>query len=153
MTIRFAVIGVAVALALAPGTAGAFTGGDDSAGSADYAAGKESASAGEYETAIGFLAKAAEADPNDADTHNLLGYSFRNMGDVESAFRHYREALRIEPKHRAANEYIGELYLELGDVANAEAHLKVLDKACFFGCEEYTELKEAVAAYKASHGG
>ncbi len=42
---------------------------------------------------------------------------------------------------------------ELGDLANAEAHLEVLDKACFFGCSEYTELKEEIEAYKAGHGG
>ena len=155
MTIRFAVIGVAVALALAPGDAGAFTGGDeaDRPGGADYAAGKTASASGDYPAAIEYLTKSAAADPESPDSHNLLGYSFRKMGNVEKAFEHYREALSIDPKHRGANEYMGELYLELGDLANAEAHLKVLDKACFFGCEEYTELKEAVAAYKAARGG
>ena len=154
MTIRLAAAGLALGLALAPGDAGAFVGnGDDKPGNADYAAGRTASASGDYQTAIEYLTKAAAADPDSADSHNLLGYSFRKMGNVEKAFEHYRKALRIDPKHRGANEYIGELYLELGDLANAEAHLKVLDKACFFGCEEYTELKEAVAAYKASHGG
>ena len=157
MTIRLAAAGLALALALAPGDAGAFSGGGDrpaaKPGAADYAAGKKASDASDYKTAIIFLTKATAADPNSADGHNLLGYSFRKLGNVEKAFEHYREALRIEPKHRGANEYIGELYLELGDLANAEAHLEVLDKACFFGCREYTELKEAVRAYKASHGG
>ena len=159
MTIRLAAAGLALALALAiaPGDAGAFSGGGDppaaAPGAADYAAGKKASDAGNYETANTFLAKASAADPTNADSHNLLGYGYRKMGNVEKAFEHYREALRIEPKHRGANEYIGELYLELGDLANAEAHLEVLDKACFFGCREYTELKEEVEAYKASHGG
>ncbi len=154
MTIRLAVAGLALALALAPGDAGAFTGEEaDRPGSVDYAAGKKASASGDYPTAIEYLTKAAAADPDSPDSHNLLGYSFRKMGDVEKAFEHYREALRIKPKHRGANEYMGELYLELGDLANAEAHLKVLDKACFFGCREYTELKEAIEAYKAARGG
>jgi len=28
----------------------------------------------------------------------------------------------------------------------------VLDDACFFGCDEYTELKNAIAAYKTKTG-
>jgi len=30
--------------------------------------------------------------------------------------------------------------------------LAVLDKACFFGCEEYSELKAMIAAYQAKTG-
>ena len=154
MTIRFAAAGLALALALAPGDAGAFLGNEaDRPGGADYAAGKKASASGDYPAAIEFLTKASAADPDSPDSHNLLGFSFRKLGNVEKAFEHYREALRIEPKHRGANEYMGELYLELGDLANAEAHLKVLDKACFFGCKEYTELKEAIKAYKAARGG
>ena len=40
----------------------------------------------------------------------------------------------------------------LDQLAKAEERLKVLDKACFFGCEEYSELKEKIAAYKAKTG-
>jgi hypothetical protein len=41
----------------------------------------------------------------------------------------------------------------MGDVPKAEERLAVLDKVCFFGCEEYSELKEAIADYKAKNGG
>ncbi len=61
----------------------------------------------------------------------------------------YQKALAIKPDHRGANEYIGELYLETGKPAKARERLKVLDSACFFGCEEYDELKAAIAAYEA----
>jgi hypothetical protein len=37
-----------------------------------------------------------------------------------------------------------------GDLAGAESLLAKLDKICFFGCEEYSELKEAVEKFKAS---
>ena len=75
------------------------------------------------------------------------------MGNTAKAFEHYGIALELEPKHRGANEYLGELYLETGQLEKAEQRLKVLDQACFFGCEEYDELKEAIEAYKARTNG
>ena len=153
MTIRLAVAGLALALALAPGDAGAFLGNQaDRPGGADYAAGKKASASGDYPAAIEFLIKASAADPDSPDSHNLLGYSFRKMGNVEKAFEHYREALRIDPKHRGANEYIGELYLETNDLAKAEKHLLRLGKVCAYSCPEYDDLKKDVKAYKASTG-
>jgi len=66
-----------------------------------------------------------------------------------AAERYYDEALRIEPQHRGALEYSGELYLQTGNLAKAEQRLAALDKACRFGCEEYSDLKKAIAQYKA----
>jgi len=91
-------------------------------------------------------------DSSDADAYNLLGFSHRKLGDVEAALAHYGKALALEPKHRGANEYLGELYLELGQLDKARERLKVLDGACFFGCEEYSELKAKIAAYQAQAG-
>jgi hypothetical protein len=56
--------------------------------------------------------------------------------------------LQIDPQHRGANEYLGELYLQIGQLDKAEERLEVLDKECFFGCEEFDELKEAIADYR-----
>lgn len=91
-------------------------------------------------------------DTGNADWQNLMGYSLRKSAppDLASAERHYDEALRLNPKHRGALEYSGELYLMKGDLAKAEARLAVLDKLCTLPCEEYTDLKKAVAAYKAN---
>ena len=83
---------------------------------------------------------------------NYLGFSHRKLGNYEEAERYYLRALEIEPEHRGANEYIGELYLETDRPELAEERLQVLDDACFFGCEEYDELKEAIEAYKAAKG-
>src|SRR2546422_10275801 len=66
------------------------------------------------------------------------------------AEKFYNEALRIDPKRRGALEYSGELYLQTGDLAKAEQRLSALDKACRFGCAEYSDLKKAIAQYKAS---
>ena len=69
--------------------------------------------------------------------------------DFAGAEKFYDEALRIDPRHRGALEYSGELYLQTGDLAKAEQRLATLDKTCRFGCSEYSELKKAIAQYKA----
>jgi tetratricopeptide (TPR) repeat protein len=81
-----------------------------------------------------------------------MGYSLRKAAtpDLNAAERYYNEALRIDPKHRGALEYSGELYLMKGDLAKAEQRLAALDKACFMPCEEFTDLKKAVQAFKAN---
>ena len=98
------------------------------------------------------LKQALAANPNMADYHNLYAYSLRKgpNPDMAVVFSHYTEALRIDPKHRAAHEYSGEAYLVVGDLPKAKAHLAALDRLCFFGCEEYTDLKKAVAQYESS---
>ena len=91
-------------------------------------------------------------DPASAEWNNLMGYSLRkaDAANAAEAEKHYNEALRIEPRHRGALEYSGELYLMTGNLAKAEERLAALDKACFLPCEEYTDLKKAVARYKAA---
>jgi Flp pilus assembly protein TadD len=121
--------------------------------STDFTAGETAAMDGNFEAAVGYLSKVVNTDPTNADGYNLLGFSYRKLGNVELAFENYRAALEIEPNHQGANEYIGELYLQLGDLANAEKHLKVLDEACFFGCQAYTDLKTAIKKFKLRQGG
>ena len=89
-------------------------------------------------------------DPASADWHNLMGYSLRKNQppDYVGAERHYDEALRLNPQHRGALEYSGELYLLTNRPALAEARLAALDKACLLPCDEYTDLKQAIARYK-----
>jgi len=82
------------------------------------------------------------------------GYSLRKAPtpDFAGAGKFYDEALRIDPRHRGALEYSGELYLQTGDLARAEQRLAALDKACFLPCAEYSDLKKAIAQYKANGG-
>jgi len=91
-------------------------------------------------------------DTGDADWNNLMGYSLRKSGSTNAAEseKFYNEALRINPKHRGALEYSGELYLMTGNLPMAEQRLAALDKACLLSCEEYRDLKKAVASYKAN---
>ena len=121
--------------------------------SADFKAGETAAMDGNFEAAVGYFTKVVNTDPTNADGYNLLGFSYRKLDNIEQAFENYNEALKLDPNHLGTNEYIGELYLELGDLAAAEKHLKVLDEACFFGCEAYSDLKTAIKNYKAKQGG
>jgi len=104
-----------------------------------------------WDTAIELLNKAVKRDPKNADILNLMGFTERNRGNLDAAFKYYEQALAINPRHRGAHEYIGEAYLMAGDLAKAEEHLAKLDKLCFFPCEEYSDLKAAVATYKQQH--
>src|SRR5579859_6644093 len=117
----------------------------------DYEAGKKAVEAHDYKAALESFNRALAQEPNSADIHNYLGYSYRKSGNLDLAFKHYNEALKIDPKHKATHEYIGEAYLMVNDLPRAEEHLKQLDKICFFRCEEYTELKEAIEDYKRKH--
>lgn len=105
--------------------------------------------ANQYDAAIKTLLAANQ--PNSADWNNLLGYAQRkkNPPDLAAAERYYQAALKIDPKHRGALEYYGELFLMKNDLAGAEQMLARLNKACFFPCEEYRDLKEEIANYKA----
>ena len=98
---------------------------------------------------------AALKDVNDtgsADWNNLMGFTLRKAPtpDFAGAEKFYNEALRIDPKHKGALEYSGELYLMLGELPKAEQRLATLDKLCTFGCAEYSDLKKAIANFKAA---
>ena len=143
---------IGVALAGGPALAIGGAGGPAAAKNNPYAQAVKLIKAGNYAQAVPLLEKTVKANPTNADAYNYLGFSHRKLGDLEAAFDNYRRALDIDPEHRGANEYLGELYLELGELQKAEERLEVLNGACFFGCEEYDELKEAIAAYKAKAG-
>jgi len=106
---------------------------------------------GDWRRSQAELRDALAKDPANADYHNLYAYAIRKGPDpsLDLVFKHYHEALRLDPKHRGAHEYIGEAYLMQGNLAKAKEHLSALDRMCFFGCEEYSMLKKAVAEFEA----
>ena len=101
-----------------------------------------------YDGAIKTLLAANE--PNSADWNNLLGYAQRKKSppNLNAAEFYYQAALKIDPKHKGVLEYYGELLLMKNDLPGAEQMLARLDKVCFFSCEEYRDLKEAIAKNK-----
>ena len=50
------------------------------------------------------------------------------------------------PAHLGAHEYLGELYLQRGELEQARAQLAELERLCPAGCEERSELAEAILA-------
>jgi tetratricopeptide (TPR) repeat protein len=105
----------------------------------------------DYPGAIAALEKALVEEPDDADFLNLLAYSHRKSMHFETALDYYQKALTIDPEHRGANEYLGELYLQMDRLDLALERLEVLDKDCFFGCEEFDELEEAIETYRSQN--
>lgn len=99
------------------------------------------------------LREALAKSPGNAGYHNLYAYALRKgpNPDMDLVFQHYNEALRLDPKNRQAREYIGEAYLMVGNVQRAREQLAQLDSLCFFGCEEFSDLKKAIAEYEAKH--
>ena len=118
----------------------------------DLATARARIAAKDWKGAAEAMQNAVARDPRNADYHNLLAYAIRNGANPDMAvvFKHYQEALRLDPKHRGAHEYIGEAYLKVGNVAKAREHLTALDKLCFFGCEEYRDLKRAIQRYEST---
>ena len=114
----------------------------------DVEAGKAAIRGKNWNGAISAFGKVATKDPKDADAQNWLGYAYRMSGELDLAFKHYGEALKLDPRHRGAHEYIGEAYLLKGDVGKAKEHLAQLDRLCFFGCSELSDLKKAIAEYE-----
>ena len=109
---------------------------------------RASIKSGKFEQAIQQLHSSNQT--SSAEWNNLMGYSLRQQSkpDLVGAENYYKEALRIDPRHKGALEYYGVLKLTQNDLAGAEELLVRLDKICFFGCEEYSDLKEAIKKYK-----
>lgn len=157
MKTRSAIQVLLLGLALAAPTSWAAGGSDGGSGGGsslsvedpEYAAGVAAIQAGRFDQAIATLSAYVARVPNSADAENWLGYAYRRDGQLAAAFAHYDKALAIDPKHRGAHEYVGEAFLMAGKLDKAEEHLKILDRLCWLPCEAYSDLKRAVADYKA----
>jgi Flp pilus assembly protein TadD len=121
---------------------------DQTAIDPDFAAGRAAIEAKDWQAAIRALSSAALRDTRNADVQNYLGYAYRQTGQMELAFKHYGRALQLNPRHRGAHEYVGEAYLIVNDPAKAEEHLAALERICLIPCEEYDDLKKAIAQYR-----
>jgi tetratricopeptide (TPR) repeat protein len=152
---RCILIGLAaLLLALLPGPlladGGGGGGGDGAASTRDpnYLKAADLIKKGQFDQAIPLLEQVLAKDAKDADAYNLLGFSSRKLGRLDEALAYYDKALQINPKHRGAHEYRGEAYLQLRQLDKAKQELAFLDKDCWLGCEEYSDLKEAVERFE-----
>ncbi|WP_068311166.1 tetratricopeptide repeat protein [Polycladidibacter hongkongensis] len=99
-----------------------------------------------YDDALKVLETAGALEPPDADTLNLLGFTYRKLGEYGKAGELYNKALQLQPTHMGALEYQGELFLLLGDLSAAEENLKKLKKLCPAGCKERSKLEQTIRA-------
>lgn len=114
----------------------------------DFKAGKTALGVQDWRGAIAAFELAALRDPLNADIQNYIGYAYRRLRQFEPAVGHYQRALALNRRHRSAREHLGEAYLVLGEPAKAEHLLMELQSLCLIPCEEYEELKQAIAVYK-----
>jgi tetratricopeptide (TPR) repeat protein len=114
----------------------------------DFKAGKKALAAEDWKGAIAAFELAALRDPLNADTQNYIGYAYRRQRQLGPAIGHYQQALMLNPRHRGAHEHLGEAYVMIGEAAKAEQLLTALGNLCLIPCEEYDDLKRALAAYK-----
>jgi Flp pilus assembly protein TadD len=139
---------LSVALATSAYAAGSSSSSSRPSQPSTFDLGEKAVKAKDFERALSLFKKVVGSDPENADAWNYIGFSHRKLNRFDQALAAYNKALAIKPDHRGANEYLGELYLQTGDPAKARERLKVLDSACFFGCEEFDDLKAAIASYE-----
>jgi len=78
------------------------------------------------------------------DVYSLLGHALWKTGDPTQGMAYYYKALAMNPGHKGALEYQGELFVELGQIDKAKENLARLNHLCWLGCEEASDLKEAI---------
>jgi Flp pilus assembly protein TadD len=117
---------------------------------ADFAAGKKALATENWNGAITALKLAALRDPRNADIQNYIGYAYWRLRKLGPAMEHYRQALMFNPRHRSAHEHLGELHLVLGEPAEAGQHLAALERICLIPCDEFGDLKRAIATHRVS---
>ena len=113
----------------------------------DFAAGKRAMIAGDWNAAIKAFTSAGLRDARNADIQNYLGYVYSRLSEIDRAMQYYERALALNARHRSAHEHLGKACLLQGDLAKASEHLAALEQICLIPCEEYDDLKRAIAAY------
>lgn len=113
----------------------------------EFAAGKRALAGGDWNGAIATLTSAALRDDRNADIQNYLGYAYHRLLQLGPAIRHYQRALVLNPRHRGAHEHLGEAFLMQDYAAKAREQLDALGQICLIPCEEYDDLKQALAGH------
>ena len=103
---------------------------------------------GEYESSRNILKKLIDRNNKNPEVWNLLGYIERQIQNFNNSLKHYNKALLLNPEYIPAHHYIAITYLEIGNLERAKHHLDKLDLLCLFGCEEFYNLKDAIAMFE-----
>ncbi|XP_037292109.2 cell division cycle protein 27 isoform X2 [Rhipicephalus microplus] len=78
----------------------------------------------EHETAVRFLQRAVQADPDFVYAYTLLGHELASMEEMEPALSAFRNALLVNPRHYNAWYGAGMIYYKQEQFNMAEAHFK-----------------------------
>lgn len=100
---------------------------------------------GNFAAALPALVRLTQAEPENADAWNLLGFTYRKLGQMEDSSKAYLTVLSINPNHKGALEYQGELFISTGKIDLAKGNLAKLKKLCG-SCEETEDLEQALKA-------
>jgi tetratricopeptide (TPR) repeat protein len=83
--------------------------------------------AGMYKEAIDVFKQAIKINPDDADAHNNLGFTYGLFLKMhKEAIEEYKQAIRIKPDDKMTHIHLGETYLILGDRGSALEEYKIL---------------------------
>lgn len=132
---------LAGALAAAPAARAADTG--SSTGPPQLTLARAQIEAKNYTAALATLKPLVVTTPT-ADVFTLYGHALWKTGDPTQGMYYYNRALALDPNHKGALEYQGELFVALGQLDQARANLARLNHLCWLGCEEASDLKEAI---------
>lgn len=119
--------------------------GDSASGNSQLAEARSLLEKEKYKAAIQALNAVTQQDYRNADAWNLLGFSHRKLGNMKRSAKYYKKALKLNPEHKGALEYQGELFISLNKLDQAKENLRLLDALCPDGCEQLTDLTEAIA--------
>ncbi|XP_064474918.1 cell division cycle protein 27 homolog isoform X2 [Ornithodoros turicata] len=78
----------------------------------------------EHETAIRFLQRAIQIDPDFAYAHTLLGHELAATEELDKAMSCFRKAILVDPRHYNAWYGIGMIYYKQERYGMAEIHFK-----------------------------
>lgn len=120
------------------------------AGADHYTAARQALQDTLWPQALSALQQLAHEMPqitDDAEFHNLMGYTLRQLSPARlgAAIDHYQQALRIDPAHVQAREYLGQAYLKQDREDLAREQLQIIERLCGGqDCKEWRDLSQAI---------
>ena len=118
----------------------------------DFKAGKKALRAANWNGAIAAFELAALRDPTNADIQNYIGYAYRRLRQMGPAIGHYQKALMLNSVTAARTSISVRLIWCWASPPRHSNLLEALENLCPLPCEEYDDLKRAIAAYKTLAG-
>jgi tetratricopeptide (TPR) repeat protein len=140
---RTLVLGLAFACLLMPAPSASAADSPSTAPGPDLSRVRAEIKAKQFPAALAEL-KSLAVNYHNADIFSLLGHALWKTGDPTQGMEYYNKALALDPNHKGALEYQGELFIELGQMDKAQENLTKLNRLCWLGCEEKSDLKEAI---------